>query len=288
MGHPTAPHVFPTYISETRGSVSYITESKSFRFVHSTWPCLPDLERRYGTERMHFITCSCYRRMPLLNDDRIKQTFLAVLEETRQKYGFRVHGYVIMPEHFHLLISEPETGDPGTVMQVLKQTSESSMVEDSLPHPFPNDGKGWATRSHENDSVTPTPSPHPFANDAKGWGTQDSTVLADAFLRFQCVESRQEGREAKVHAPQSGKARLGGTPRRLALEQLPALCAGRNRSRRNRVGVDSTQAGTRSPRLAASFSVTLFPTLSCSSSEQMRESIMSARSFPEVNSNPDP
>jgi putative transposase len=79
------------------------------------------LERRYGTERMHFITCSCYRRMPLLNDDRIKQTFLAVLEETRQKHGFRVHGYVIMPEHFHLLIGEPETGDPGTVMQVLKQ-----------------------------------------------------------------------------------------------------------------------------------------------------------------------
>jgi putative transposase len=26
-----------------------------------------------------------------------------------------------MPEHFHLLISEPEIGDPSTVMQVLKQ-----------------------------------------------------------------------------------------------------------------------------------------------------------------------
>jgi putative transposase len=79
------------------------------------------LERRYGTHHLHFITCSCYRRIPLLNDDRIKQTFLEVLEDARQKYGFCVHGYVIMPEHFHLLISEPETGDPGTVMQVLKQ-----------------------------------------------------------------------------------------------------------------------------------------------------------------------
>ncbi len=59
--------------------------------------------------------------MPLLGDDRIKETFLAVLEDTRQKYGFCAFGYVIMPEHFHLLIGEPETGDPGMVMQVLKQ-----------------------------------------------------------------------------------------------------------------------------------------------------------------------
>ena len=79
------------------------------------------LERRYGRQQSHFITCSCYRRMPLLNHDCVKQTFLAVLEETRLKLGFCVYGYVIMPEHFHLLIGEPETGDPGTVMQVLKQ-----------------------------------------------------------------------------------------------------------------------------------------------------------------------
>jgi len=30
-------------------------------------------------------------------------------------------GYVLMPEHIHLLISEPEKGTPSTVMQLLKQ-----------------------------------------------------------------------------------------------------------------------------------------------------------------------
>ncbi|HEU5454020.1 MAG TPA: transposase, partial [Terriglobales bacterium] len=30
--------------------------------------------------------------------------------------------YVVMPEHVHLLISEPRRGTPSTVMQVLKQT----------------------------------------------------------------------------------------------------------------------------------------------------------------------
>ena len=32
-----------------------------------------------------------------------------------------VVGYVVMPEHIHLLISEPERGTPSSVMQVLKQ-----------------------------------------------------------------------------------------------------------------------------------------------------------------------
>jgi putative transposase len=41
-----------------------------------------------------------------------------VLEEPRQRYQFVVAGYVAMPEHFHLLISAPEKGDPSLVMKV--------------------------------------------------------------------------------------------------------------------------------------------------------------------------
>src|SRR5581483_1887563 len=36
-------------------------------------------------------------------------------------YRFVVVGYVVMQEHVHLLISEPEQGTPSTVMQVVKQ-----------------------------------------------------------------------------------------------------------------------------------------------------------------------
>jgi len=56
-----------------------------------------------------------------LRDDRIKRAFLCVLEELRREYRFWVYGYVLMPEHFHLLISKPEVGDPSVVLQVLKQ-----------------------------------------------------------------------------------------------------------------------------------------------------------------------
>jgi putative transposase len=47
--------------------------------------------------------------------------FVRILHETRVSYGFALVAYVVMPEHFHLLIGEPRIGTPATVMQVLKQ-----------------------------------------------------------------------------------------------------------------------------------------------------------------------
>jgi putative transposase len=56
----------------------------------------------------HFITFSCYRREPYLTTASSKDTFLDSLELTRKRYNFEVLGYVVMPEHVHLLLSEPE------------------------------------------------------------------------------------------------------------------------------------------------------------------------------------
>lgn len=79
------------------------------------------LQRIYGAHHLHFITNSCYRRLPLLGSARFRDRFLSILEQTRRKYRFVVVGYVVMPEPIHLLLSEPEVGSPSTVMQVLKQ-----------------------------------------------------------------------------------------------------------------------------------------------------------------------
>src|SRR5438477_5274272 len=79
------------------------------------------LKRFYGANHLHYLTCSCYRRRPLLGTPRRRNAFLKILEQVRQKYDFTVVGYVVMPEHFHLLISEPAEADPSVVMKVLKQ-----------------------------------------------------------------------------------------------------------------------------------------------------------------------
>ena len=65
------------------------------------------LRRFHASGQRHFITCSCYRRQQFLGSARRRDLFLHILDELRQQYDFVVWGYVIVPEHFHLLISEP-------------------------------------------------------------------------------------------------------------------------------------------------------------------------------------
>ncbi|HTX16149.1 MAG TPA: transposase [Candidatus Baltobacteraceae bacterium] len=79
------------------------------------------LKRIYGFGDLHFITFSCYRRWPLLGSARARTIFVKVLSEVRDRFAFGLIGYVVMPEHVHLLISEPKIGKPSTAMQMLKQ-----------------------------------------------------------------------------------------------------------------------------------------------------------------------
>ena len=79
--------------------------------------------KRYQHEGQdHFVTFSCYGREPHLGTAHAKDTFLLSLELTRQSYGFEVMGYVVMPEHVHLLVSEPPDHEIplATAIQALK------------------------------------------------------------------------------------------------------------------------------------------------------------------------
>jgi|SRR5579871_1781333 len=80
------------------------------------------LHRYYRAGYLHYITTSCYQRRPLLGAAQNRDLFLEVMEQVRRRYRFVVVGYVVMPEHVHLLFSEPERGDPSLVMKVLKQS----------------------------------------------------------------------------------------------------------------------------------------------------------------------
>jgi putative transposase len=78
------------------------------------------LKRYYGTGNLHFITWSCYQRKPLLSDPARRDLLLTVLERMRLRYRLTVIGYVVMPEHAHILISEPLIGNPSTIIQAVK------------------------------------------------------------------------------------------------------------------------------------------------------------------------
>lgn len=81
------------------------------------------LRRYQQAGHLHFITFSCYHREPFLCTPSARRVFELTLERARRWYGFFVTGYVVMPEHVHLLISEPERGTLASALQMLKQIS---------------------------------------------------------------------------------------------------------------------------------------------------------------------
>src|SRR5215469_7264480 len=79
------------------------------------------LRRIQGGGDWHFITCSCYHRFQFLSSARRRDLLLKILEQVRRKYDCAIFGYVVMPEHFHLLLTEPRVKTLAVMMQVLKQ-----------------------------------------------------------------------------------------------------------------------------------------------------------------------
>ena len=81
------------------------------------------LQRFHEARCLHFITFSCQHRDSLLAEPCARDIFLDIFELTRRWYGFFVCGFVVMPEHVHLLISEPERSRLAVVLQMLKQNT---------------------------------------------------------------------------------------------------------------------------------------------------------------------
>ena len=103
------------------------------------------LHRYYGAGYLHFITTSCYQRLPLLGKPRNRDLLLEVLERVRRRYGFVVVGYVIMPEHIHLLVGEPERGNPSKVMQAIKQGFARRLLRKLRAASNPGQSRLWNT-----------------------------------------------------------------------------------------------------------------------------------------------
>ena len=79
-----------------------------------------NLVRYQQTGNLHFITFSCYRRLPYLGSPKVRELFERSLEEMRTRYDFYINAYVVMPEHVHLLVSEPKGAILAKAIQALK------------------------------------------------------------------------------------------------------------------------------------------------------------------------
>ena len=107
------------------------------------------LERRYGEGDLHFITFSCIHRRPLLGIAQARDCFVRVLAEVRDRYVFRLIGYVVMPEHVHLLMTEPVKGDPSKALQVLKQRVSGQLLDKIRGDDLASEPHFWQRRFYD-------------------------------------------------------------------------------------------------------------------------------------------
>jgi putative transposase len=80
------------------------------------------LSRFQKSGQLHFLTFSCYHRQAKFGCARSRGVFVDALQRVRRQYGMLWYGYVVMPEHVHLLVNEPERGDLARALQPLKQS----------------------------------------------------------------------------------------------------------------------------------------------------------------------
>ncbi|NYF90681.1 transposase [Tunturiibacter empetritectus] len=97
------------------------------------------LNRYHQTGDLHFITFSCFRKRNILGTSEARDRFVEIFEQTRQKYLFHINGYVIMPNHVHILVSEPKSAPLSLTIQILKQRFSRTRTEDYV----------WETRYYD-------------------------------------------------------------------------------------------------------------------------------------------
>jgi len=79
------------------------------------------LKRYQQSRQLHYITFNCYRHASLLAAPASRELVEYTLERVRRWYGFYVNAYVVMPDHVHALMSEPERAPLAVTIQMWKQ-----------------------------------------------------------------------------------------------------------------------------------------------------------------------
>ncbi len=117
------------------------------------------LRRYHQSGHSHFVTFSCYRRQPNFSSEEIYDLFPECLERMRRRFDMCIYGYVVMPEHVHLLPSEPERGTLADAIHYLKLSFSKRVKSASQLSVQPKDAKlghpGKLNRDEAGCTVAP-------------------------------------------------------------------------------------------------------------------------------------
>jgi putative transposase len=90
---------------------------------------VPLYHRLYEAGHLQFITSSTYRRIPIFTDFAFAPFFVEALRAARAKFRFRLVGWVLMPEHFHLLFQPADARLTSAIVKDTKQRSAATILK---------------------------------------------------------------------------------------------------------------------------------------------------------------
>jgi len=100
---------------------------------------MPVARRYFAPGQLQFITSRVYGRLNLFDSQRLRFLFVELLRQYRQEKGFLLIGWVLMPEHFHLLIKpEPVESTSGLMQELKKRTAQRtvSLLTENQGYPW--------------------------------------------------------------------------------------------------------------------------------------------------------
>jgi putative transposase len=100
---------------------------------------MPIYHRVYSPGELQFITTGTYRRVPVFRSPRFCQYFVQRLEKVRQKMNCLLIGWVLMPEHFHLLLKPQPAETTSLLVKELKEETAKRILKtlrENLQHPW--------------------------------------------------------------------------------------------------------------------------------------------------------
>ena len=116
---------------------------------------MPKLRHYDDPVSVRFITFSTYRATKSLRDSATIELFLSELSAARDKHCLKLLGYVVMPEHVHLVILPPPGARMGLVIREVKSKMARAFFRRSRISGTQGRNVFWQKRCYDRNCRTP-------------------------------------------------------------------------------------------------------------------------------------
>jgi len=116
---------------------------------------MPKLRHYDNLNTARFVTFSCYRRLNGFKDRRACLLFIKHLKHARTKHGFKLYGYVIMPNHIHLVIHLSFGSKLGVIIREIKSKMAREYFSIYVKDKKKSTNVFWMKRCYDHNCRSP-------------------------------------------------------------------------------------------------------------------------------------